>query len=182
MGGYGSFLRTLPAGGAVQDGQLAVQLLHLGIHAVDAADEGGGQQVLGRAAAHQPAVLQRIEPVAVGRSQVQVVQCRQDRPAQAAPQSVPTNPYGQQSSPYGQPNNGAYQQPGYTQNPYNPYYTPVAPAPAPAPNNNVRPPVQEAAYEQPVPEPDMPDPDYDAEEEDHDNKLPPFIRRMLGKK
>ena len=103
-------------------------------------------------------------------------------PPQPAPQSVPTNPYGQQSSPYGQPNNGAYQQPGYTQNPYNPYYTPVAPAPAPAPNNNVRPPVQEAAYEQPVPEPDMPDPDYDAEEEDHDNKLPPFIRRMLGKK
>ena len=96
-------------------------------------------------------------------------------PAQRVTLNVPPQPNPSQN-PYGQQSNNPYQQtPGnYAPNP-TPYYPtapvpPVQPVPQPAP--------------QPAPQPVPDDPrasDYD-EEDDHDNKLPPFIRRMLGKK
>lgn len=96
-------------------------------------------------------------------------------PAQRVTLNVPPQPNPSQN-PYGQQSNNPYQQtPGnYAPNP-TPYYPtapvpPVQPVPQPAP--------------QPVPQPvpdDLRASDYD-EEDDHDNKLPPFIRRMLGKK
>ena len=96
-------------------------------------------------------------------------------PAQRVTLNVPPQPIPSQN-PYGQQSNNPYQQtPGnYAPNP-TPYYPtapvpPVQPVPQPAP--------------QPAPQPVPDDPrasDYD-EEDDHDNKLPPFIRRMLGKK
>ena len=92
-------------------------------------------------------------------------------PAQRVTLNVPPQPIPSQN-PYGQQSNNPYQQtPGnYAPNP-TPYYPtapvpPVQPVPQPAP--------------QPVPD-DLRASDYD-EEDDHDNKLPPFIRRMLGKK
>ena len=96
-------------------------------------------------------------------------------PAQRVTLNVPPQPNPSQN-PYGQQSNNPYRQmPGnYAPNP-TPYYPtapvpPVQPVPQPAP--------------QPAPQPVPDDPrasDYD-EEDDHDNKLPPFIRRMLGKK
>lgn len=96
-------------------------------------------------------------------------------PAQRVTLNVPPQPNPSQN-PYGQQSNNPYQQtPGnYAPNP-TPYYPtapvpPVQPVPQPAP--------------QPAPQPVPDDPrasDYDVED-DHDNKLPPFIRRMLGKK
>ena len=96
-------------------------------------------------------------------------------PAQRVTLNVPPQPNPSQN-PYGQQSNNPYRQmPGnYAPNPtpYNPTapVPPVQPVPQPAP--------------QPAPQPVPDDPrasDYD-EEDDHDNKLPPFIRRMLGKK
>ena len=96
-------------------------------------------------------------------------------PAQRVTLNVPPQPIPSQN-PYGQQSNNPYQQmPGnYAPNP-TPYYPtapvpPVQPVPQPAPQ----------PAPQPVPD-DLRASDYD-EEDDHDNKLPPFIRRMLGKK
>ena len=96
-------------------------------------------------------------------------------PAQRVTLNVPPQPNPSQN-PYGQQSNNPYQQmPGnYAPNP-TPYYPtapvpPVQPVPQPAPQ----------PAPQPVPD-DLRASDYD-EEDDHDNKLPPFIRRMLGKK
>ena len=92
-------------------------------------------------------------------------------PAQQAPQSA-QNPYGMANNPY---LNGS----GYAPNGY---YTSPSPVPV-QPIQPVQPtpqPPREAAVPPVV---ENPDPDYDMDEqEDHDNKLPPFIRRMLGKK
>ena len=68
--------------GAVEHRQLAVDLEDPGLHLVDPADEGGGQEGAGRAAAHQAAVLEGVQPVAVGRRDVQIVQGGQHRFAQ----------------------------------------------------------------------------------------------------
>ena len=100
-------------------------------------------------------------------------------PAQRVTLNVPPQPNPSQN-PYGQQSNNPYQQmPGnYAPNP-TPYY-PTAPVP---PVQPVPQPVPQPAP-QPAPQPVPDDPrasDYD-EEDDHDNKLPPFIRRMLGKK
>ena len=96
-------------------------------------------------------------------------------PAQRVTLNVPPQPNPSQN-PYGQQSNNPYQQtPGnYAPNP-TPYHPtapvpPVQPVPQPAPQ----------PAPQPVPD-DLRASDYD-EEDDHDNKLPPFIRRMLGKK
>ena len=96
-------------------------------------------------------------------------------PAQRVTLNVPPQPNPSQN-PYGQQSNNPYQQtPGnYAPNPTTYYPTapvpPVRPVPQPAPQ----------PAPQPVPD-DLRASDYD-EEDDHDNKLPPFIRRMLGKK
>ena len=100
-------------------------------------------------------------------------------PAQRVTLNVPPQPNPSQN-PYGQQSNNPYQQmPGnYAPNP-TPYYPtapvpPVQPVPQPVPQPAPQP------APQPVPD-DLRASDYD-EEDDHDNKLPPFIRRMLGKK
>ena len=89
-------------------------------------------------------------------------------PPQPAPQPTPVNPYGQQI------NNPYQAAPAYNPTPYyNPAPAPVQPQPSVTPMRDIVPPV--------APVTEDPDPDYEAED-DHDNKLPPFIRRMLGKK
>ena len=89
-------------------------------------------------------------------------------PPQPAPQPTPVNPYGQQI------NNPYQAAPAYNPTPYyNPAPAPVQPQPSVTPMRDIVPPVAPVTEDS--------DPDYEAED-DHDNKLPPFIRRMLGKK
>ena len=93
------------------------------------------------------------------------------RVTMTVPAQQPVSPYGQVENPYVRPQPRPV--PVYP-GPVDPYQPVPGPAPTPAPSPSPSP-VREV--QQPKPD------DYDdAEEDDHNSTLPPFIKRMLGKK
>ena len=93
------------------------------------------------------------------------------RVTMTVPAQQPVSPYGQVENPYVRPQPRPV--PVYP-GPVDPYQPVPGPAPTPAPT-----PAPSPVREVQQPKPD----DYDdAEEDDHNSTLPPFIKRMLGKK
>ena len=93
------------------------------------------------------------------------------RVTMTVPAQQPVSPYGQVENPYVRPQPRPV--PVYP-GPVDPYQPVPGPAPTPAPT-----PAPSPVREVQQPKPD----DYDdVEEDDHNSTLPPFIKRMLGKK